>query len=155
MLVGIVYASWLGMMAVHEFGHVLHAWLSGAEVVHVAVPLAGFSQTELAANPRPLFVAWGGPVWGCGLPLLMLVAARFAPLRFRSVALFFVGFCLIANGAYLAVGSFLRAGDAGDLIQYGTPQWALLAFGAVTMPAGLYLWHLMGPRFGLRRKAEP
>ena len=154
-LAGIVYACWLGMMLVHEFGHVVHAWLSGAKVTHVAVPLFGFSRTELAGNPRPLFVAWGGPIWGCVLPLLMLAAARFVPSRPRSVAVFFAGLCLIANGAYLTVGSFLLAGDAGDLIRYGAPQWALLAFGAVTMPAGLYLWHLLGPRFGIRQKPEP
>ena len=38
-----LYPSWLAMMAVHEAGHVLHAWASGGTVSVVRVPLAGFS----------------------------------------------------------------------------------------------------------------
>ena len=32
LLVAAIYLCWLGMMAVHEAGHVLHAWLSGGTV---------------------------------------------------------------------------------------------------------------------------
>ena len=140
-----LYPCWLEMMAVHEAGHVAHAWASGGTVSAVRVPLAGFSITEFSTNPRPHFVAWGGPLRGSLLPVAAWAAL--AALRFgRAVgaAQFFAGFCLVANGAYLGVGWLTGAGDAGDLVTYGTPVWVLVVFGLVTGGAGLYLWHLLG-----------
>src|SRR4051812_23198633 len=106
----LLYAAWLVMMFVHEAGHVLHAWLSGGAVNRVHIPLVGFSQTFYSANPRPGFVAWGGPVWGCTIPLILLGLARVfrMPERVPRAAQFFAGFCLIANGAYLGVGWISR-----------------------------------------------
>ena len=145
----LLYPCWLGMMAVHEAGHVLHAWLSGGVVDEVSIPLAGFSLTTFSVNPRPHFVAWGGPVWGCVIPLALLAAlrplgrgARTRPV-FRAVQ-FFAGLCLVANGVYLGVGWTGRSGDAGDLLRYGTPAWVLVGFGALTSGAGMYLWHRLG-----------
>jgi len=137
------------MLITHEAGHVLHAWLTGCRVARVELPLLGFSRTDLAENPWPQFVAWGGPIWGCLLPVGLLVIVQRMRFRFWGIPLFFVGFCLLTNGAYLAFGSLYMAGDAGDLLRYGAPRWTLLAFGAVTMPVGLWLWHRVGPRLGL------
>ena len=139
-----LYPCWLGMMAVHEAGHVLHAWMSGATVSAVRVPLVGFSVTEFSTNPRPHFVAWGGAIWGCVLPLLLWSTFRNQQLPERRFIQFFAGFCLIANGAYLGVGWKANAGDAADLVDYGTPAWVLVVFGVVATVAGLYLWHLLG-----------
>jgi len=141
-----LYPCWLAMMAVHEAGHVLHAWVSGATVSAVRVPLVGFSITELSTNPRPQFVAWGGPVWGCLLPTA--VWAIFRRLRWPGwgAMQFFAGFCLVANGTYLGAGWLTRAGDAADLTRHGTPIAVLVAFGLIVVGAGLYLWHLLGAR---------
>lgn len=144
-----LYAGWLGMMAVHEAGHVLHARVSGGVVERVHVPLVGFSQTFYSANPRPQFVAWGGPVWGCVIPLMALGVLTRGPRRLREAVQLFAGFCLVANGAYLGVGCIERAGDAGDLRHHGTPAWVMLAFGITAIAAGLFLWHLLG--FNARR----
>ncbi len=137
----VLYPTWLGMMAVHEFGHALHGWLSGAQVDHVSLPPLGFSQTFFAHNPHPHFVAWGGPVWGALLPLAAW--AIFHPMRWRGRDLlgFVAGFCLIANGAYIGIGWISMTGDAGDLVDYGTPVWVMVLFGAVCSMAGLYIWH--------------
>jgi hypothetical protein len=144
LLAPFLYACWLSMMALHEIGHVLHAWTSGATVCAVRVPLAGFSITEFSTNPHPHFVAWGGPIWGCVLPLLAWSTFVLLRLPVRQSVQFFAGFCLIANGAYIGVGWMVRAGDAADLIAYGTPAWALVAFGVIATGVGLYLWHLLG-----------
>ncbi len=150
-LLCILYGSWMGMLAVHELGHVLHAWASGGTVARVVLPPLGFSRTDVNTT-SPGFVAWGGPVWGTLLPLGALGVAQRSRLRsrpaFRRLALFFAGFCLIANGAYLAFGSFFDAGDTLDLLRDGTPRWTLIAFGCLTIPAGLYCWHRLGPRMG-------
>jgi hypothetical protein len=140
------YVAWLAMMAVHEAGHVLHAWVTGGRVVHVELPLLGFSRTDVSPNPRPAAVAWGGPLWGCLLPLAAwTVCPRKAP-RARATLQLFAGFCLIANGVYLGIGWIDRVGDAGDLLRRGTPVWVLVAFGLIASAAGLYLWHRIGTR---------
>lgn len=61
--------SWLGMQAVHEFGHVVGAWLTGGQVDRVVLHPLTISRTDLARNPHPLLVVWAGPVFGCLLPL--------------------------------------------------------------------------------------
>lgn len=166
--------SWLLMQAVHEFGHVLHAWASGGTVVRVVLHPLEMSRTDVSPNPHPQFVAWGGAVWGCLIPLSCCMATAAARNRRRLaprdeihlaerdgygtlswLATFFAGFCLIANGAYLAVGLLDGIGDAGDLVANGAPAWSLIAFGAVTIPAGLWLWHGLGPRLGLKSTDSP
>jgi hypothetical protein len=139
-----VYVSWLGMMTTHEAGHALHARLSGGAVERVSIPLFGFSQTFYTSNPGPQFVAWGGPVWGCVIPILLIAIAAPIAEWFRRWTQFFAGFCLLANGLYLGVGWTTRTGDAGELLKRGAPVWALIAFGAVASVAGLYLWHRLG-----------
>jgi hypothetical protein len=139
------------MMIAHELGHMLHAWLSGGRIAAVAIPLFGFSQTSLRHNPHPGFVAWGGAIWGVIIPMCFLAAARAARWRIRSVMQFFAGFCLIANGVYLGVGSFGSVGDAGDLLRHGSPRWTLILYGLGTIPLGFLLWHGLGSFKGVFR----
>jgi hypothetical protein len=151
--IAFLYGCWLAMMAVHEWGHVLHAWLSGGQVERVILPWFGFSRTDLAHNPHPLFVAWGGALWGTLLPLGLLALARAVRSRFVAWIQFFAGFCLIANGAYLAAGAFVPAGDAADVIDFGLPRWTLVASGVPGIVGGLYLWDRLGVREAGRSQA--
>ena len=141
--------SWLGMQAVHEFGHVLGAFASGGKVARVVLHPATISYTRLAENPNPLFVVWLGPLIGVALPLVALAIARWFRLPGCYLVEFFAGFCLIANGAYLALGSFSGVGDAGDLLHHGAPIALLWLFGVITIPLGFWLWHGLGEHFGL------
>jgi hypothetical protein len=141
--------SWLGMQAVHEFGHVVGAWLTGGRVARVVLNPLTISRTDLAKNPHPLPVVWAGPLLGVGIPLVAWAAAGLLHAPGWYVLRFFAGFCLVANGGYLAAGSIDRVGDCGDLLRYGTPVWLLWLFGAVTVPAGIALWHRLGEHFGL------
>jgi hypothetical protein len=140
------------MLAFHEAGHVLQGWLSGAQLAAIHLPPFGFSRTDFAANPHPLFVAWGGALWGCVLPLTIFAVARCCAAKRRIYLLaWFAGFCLIANGAYLVGGAILSGGgdDGSVILQQGGSRWQLVAFGVVAVPAGLYLWNGLGPYFGL------
>jgi hypothetical protein len=149
LIVSTILGSWLGMQAVHEFGHVVGAWLTGGRVARVVLhPLAN-SRTDLAVNPHPLPVVWAGPVLGVLLPLGLWKLADSLRLNAAFVLRFFAGFCLIANGAYIAVGSFDRIGDAGEMLKHGSAAWQLWLFGATTIPAGFWLWHGQGRQFGL------
>jgi len=141
--------SWLAFMIVHEFGHVMAAWVTGGSVNRVVLHPLQISWTSFSRNPHPQIVAWGGPIVGSLLPVLFLTMAGL--FRFPGVYLFrfFAGFCLIANGLYLLVDSFGRGGDGGTLIRSGALQWQLLLFGIVGTPIGFWLWHGLGPQFGL------
>ncbi|MCK4871914.1 MAG: hypothetical protein KAS72_04225 [Phycisphaerales bacterium] len=144
-----IVLSWLGMQVVHELGHVLGALATGGRISAVVLNPLEFSRTDLAVNPHPLVVAWCGAVLGSAIPALIAVACRFLHAQGLYVVLFFTGFCLIVNGLYLGVGSFMHAGDAGDLLCYGAAPWQLWLFGAITVPPGFILWNGLGPSFGL------
>lgn len=163
----LLYSYWLAMLATHEVGHVAFAAVSGGVVQRVELPLLGFSRTDLIANPHPGLVAWGGPVLGCILPLILWMAVctirrgvgddkqHRGIRRIERVVRGFAAFCLIANGAYLGVGGLDRVGDAGDLLHHGTPLWTLLMFGAVALAAGLWLLHTLGrPARGAARDPQ-
>lgn len=141
--------SWLAMMGVHETGHVLGAWLTGGCVAGVVLHPLTISRTDLSINPHPLYVVWAGPLFGVSAPVLAWIVAQVARIPSWYLLRFFAGFCLIANGAYLGVGSFDSVGDAGDLLRHGAPIWQLWLFGALCVPAGFSLWHRLGRHFGL------
>jgi len=148
-------ASWLLMQVVHELGHVLGAGLTGGTVTHVELHPLAISRTDTDPNPQPLIVAWAGPLWGAMAPLVAWGLALACRWRWAFLLQFFAGFCLLANGLYLGVGSFGRIGDAGDILALGSPMWTLWLFGLATAPPGLFLWNGLGPRFGFGPQAEP
>jgi hypothetical protein len=155
MLIGsTVLGSWLGMQAVHESGHVLGAWITGGSVARVVLHPLTISRTDLVHNPSPLIVVWAGPVFGVATPLLGWAAAAVARWPGAFVLRFFAGFCLLANGLYIGVGSLGRVGDCGEMLKHGSQAWMLWLFGAIAAPAGLWLWHGQGKHFGLGPGAD-
>jgi hypothetical protein len=140
---------WLVMQAVHELGHVTAAGAAGGSVTKVVLRPLTMSRTDTAGSQYRLAVVWAGPLAGIGLPLAILALVKVVKGTWGYLAQFFAGFCLIANGAYLAAGSFQRIGDAGDLLRLGSPQWCLWLFGLISVPLGLFLWNGLGPSFGL------
>jgi hypothetical protein len=137
------------MQVVHELGHRVGAWASGGKVARVVAHPFTISCTLLRHNPHPLVVVWAGPIVGALLPA-MLVGLAYA-LRSPGLHLFrfFAGFCLVANGLYIGIGSFDRLMDAGDMMGYGSPQWILILFGVVSVTGGLCFWNGIGENFGL------
>jgi hypothetical protein len=149
LILSTISASWLGMQAVHESGHVIGAATSGGVVKRVVLHPLTISRTDLAANPAPLFVVWAGPIFGVLCPLVAWSISAALRMPGSFVLRFFAGFCLIANGAYIGIGSFEGIGDCGDMLRHGSERWQLWLFGAVTIPVGFLLWHHQGEHFGL------
>ena len=144
---------WLLMQAVHELGHVTATWATGGKVAKVVLHPLAISRTDSVGSAHPAAVVWAGPVVGSVLPLMLLAILKAARFSWTYLMQFFAGTCLIANGAYLGVGSFQKIGDAGDLLRHSSPAWALWLFGLIAVPLGLWLWNGLGPRFGLGRAA--
>ncbi len=149
LIVSTLVASWLGMQAIHEMGHVLGALVTGGEVKRVVLHPLTISRTDLARNPSPLLVVWAGPIFGVLGPVALWSIAAGIRLSIAFVLRFFAGFCLIANGAYIGIGSMDQVGDCGEMLRHGSPIWHLWLFGAITIPIGFRLWHRQGSSFGL------
>jgi len=131
---------WFGMQAVHELGHILAAWSSGATVLRVV--LLPISWTNVSNVEYPLFVYGAGAVVGTVLPMLLWLIVRW--FRWKTVYLFrfFAGFCLVANGVYIGCDfSVTGPSDAGLLIEHGANRLVLASFGALCVSGGILLWH--------------
>lgn len=148
LLVSSLLLAWLAMQAVHEFGHVLGAWMTGGKVIQVILHPLTISRTDVSPNPAPLTVVWAGPLVGCFLPLVVFFVCR--QFRFSGTYWFrfFAGICLIANGAYIGIGSFDGIGDAGVMLAKGSSMWQLWLFGVVALTTGVKLCDGLGPSFG-------
>lgn len=155
-LVGVLLPlCWLGMMVVHEAGHVTGAALTGGRVVRVVLHPLAISRTDVEPNPNRLLVAWGGPVIGLLLPIVLWRTLRALKSPAAFLARFFSGFCAVANGLYLGVGSFEGIGDAGDLLRSGASLWHLWLFGVLATLAGFRIWHGQAKSFGFGIDPEP
>ena len=149
LIISALIGSWLGMQAVHELGHVVAAWMTGGQVKQVVLHPLAISRTDYAHNPRPLATVWAGPLVGVLLPVAASSLAALFAWRGAFLLRFFAGFCLIANGAYIAGGATSAIGDCGEMLRHGSPLWLLWLFGVLTVPAGLWLWNGQGRHFGL------
>jgi hypothetical protein len=130
-------------------GHVLHLIFTGGTVDYVVLHPLAISYTHPGKNPYPIVVAWGGAIWGCAIPMIVLGVVRLFARSWAYLPGFFAGFCLIANGAYLAGDAFVQGGDGRDLIAHGSPPWLLVLIGVAAIAGGLRLWNGLGPHFGL------
>ena len=100
----------------------------------------------------PMLRPTHSPVLSCGVGRLWVVCCHWCvfagiPKRWvvlHNIAGFLAGFCLIANGAYIGVGVWDAVGDCREMLQTGTPQWVMIAFGIVAVLCGLAVWHRLG-----------
>ncbi|MCC6229853.1 MAG: hypothetical protein IT432_11565 [Phycisphaerales bacterium] len=150
--------SWYAMMLVHEFGHVIAAWITGSQIQSVRVPWVGFSQTLVPATQWPRVVTASGPVVGAMLPLLTWLIARHIPCLSRRgwsvIARFFAAFCLLANGVYLGSAMLNPVGDTEELVRVGVPAWVLTTIGLPAAALGLALWNGMAMNLDHAADAE-
>jgi hypothetical protein len=150
-----LWLSWLTMMIVHESGHVLGAVCTGGTVRRVVWHPAVISRTDVAPNPHPLAEVWAGPLVGSLAPLTVAMLSSLLRLRISYLAWTIAGFCLLANGAYIGIGSFDPVGDARELIAHGMRRWAMATFGIAAVTAGMFIWHRVSPRFGFGPSPVP
>jgi len=144
-------ACWFGMLSIHELGHVLAAWSSGAAVERVVIfPI---SRTDTVNVEYPLFLYSAGAVFGSVFSVLLWLIAKGIRLKTAHLFRFFAGFCLIANGAYIGFDfSIVGPTDAGLLIEHGASRLTLVLFGVLCVSGGLFLWHGQSRNFLRKRR---
>ncbi|MAT13882.1 MAG: hypothetical protein CMJ46_01270 [Planctomyces sp.] len=155
LVVPLLLLSWLGMMIVHESGHIVLAWMTGGTVEKVVLHPLAISRTDVSPNPRPLAVVWGGPVMGVLVPLASWGIASWSVPGIAYLLRFFAGFCLVANGLYLGIAPLDAVGDSRELLRLGASIWSLVLFGAISTGAGFLLWNRQGEHFGLGESPRP
>ncbi|MEM6776565.1 MAG: hypothetical protein AAF670_02845 [Planctomycetota bacterium] len=104
------------MTLTHECGHIVGGWMGGATLTDCDLAPWRMPYSLHAPDPRPLMTLWSGPMLGVIVPLLAAAVIQ------RPWSWFVADFCVLANGAYLAL-----AWLAGDRF-LDTPR--LLAAGA-------------------------
>jgi hypothetical protein len=103
----------------------------------------------------PLVVVWAGPAFGAIAPAVLAACISAAKLSIGYLVNFFAGFCLIANGAYIGVGTFEHVGDAKDMLRLGTPPWIMLLFGVAAYVVGFWVWNRVSPKLGFGKRPGP
>ncbi|MEM1446270.1 MAG: hypothetical protein AAGF84_09460 [Planctomycetota bacterium] len=149
--------GWFVMTLTHELGHVLFGWLGGATLVELE--LLGLPYSFYDPNPWPTLMLWGGPVVGVVVPVLGAEVVRlvFGTGSVASRTAWFVAdFCVLANGAYLALAwwSGNATLDTARLLEAGVhPAW-IVAYCALTIGVG-YVCFRRDVGWVLRTDAEP
>jgi hypothetical protein len=147
LILSTLLGSWLGMQDVHELGHVAAAWLTGGRVSKVVLDPLTISRTDLAENPRPLIVVWGGPTLGVILPLALWLTARavrlpqfflFPSPRIASAPAVSAG---AADAGKTGEGSGVRGSEVTQTAARGVPGTFVLRFfaGFCLIANGCYL----------------
>ncbi len=145
---------WLLMQVVHEAGHVLGALATGGKVTQVVLHPLAISRTDVLPNPVPLVVVWAGPLLGTVIPLGLFLLARQTKWQAAFLLRFFAGFCAVANGLYIGIGSIEGIGDAGEMMHLGSPRWSLWLTGLIFVPLGFLLWNRQGSFFGFGKQSK-
>ena len=141
LILSTVLGSWLGMQLVHEFGHVLGAWLTGGRVARVVFHPLTISRTDLAHNPNPLAVVWAGPLFGVTAPLCLWAFAAAVRrtwtfvLRFSQASAFWQTERTLVWVHSTGWATVARCCDTVQAL------WQLWSSHAVTALVGLWLWN--------------
>jgi hypothetical protein len=130
--IALLILSWIVMTFTHEMGHVIGGWISGATLTDFNLAPWRMPYSLHNPDPRPLVTLWGGPVLGVLVPLALAAVIR------RPWARFVADFCLLANGAYLALGwaSGDRFLDTPRLLDAGAAPVSIAVYCALTIGFG-------------------
>ena len=128
----LLVASWCIMTFTHESGHILGGWCCGGILQDAQLLPWHMSYSLFQPDPRPLVTLWCGPVLGVVVPLAIAMLTR------RPWMWFIAHFCLLANGAYLAIAWFSgdRYHDTPKLLENGAHPSTIAIYCMLTISFG-------------------
>ena len=120
------------MVFTHEVGHILGGYCCGGTLIDVELRPWCLPYSFFKPDPQPLVTLWAGPILGIAVPLVV------ASLLRRDWAWFVAFFCLLANGAYLAVAWFSPGQelDTTKLLKQGAHPITIWAYCVPTLLFG-------------------
>ncbi|MEZ6122951.1 MAG: hypothetical protein R3C49_07220 [Planctomycetaceae bacterium] len=124
--------SWSVMAVTHECGHLLCGWCCGGTLKAADLRPWHLPFSIFDPDPHPLMTAWGGPILGVLIPVLMAAAIR------HRIATLIAGFCVLANGLYLATAWLTgdRYLDTAQLLLHGASPVSIAVFCVITITTG-------------------
>jgi hypothetical protein len=120
------------MTFTHEAGHIVGGWASGGKLQDAHLMPWELPHSHFDPDPHPLVTLWCGPILGVVVPLALAVAIR------RGWAWFVAHFCVISNGAYLAIAWLTgdRFLDTAKLLERGAHPITIAAYCLLTIGFG-------------------
>ncbi len=131
--------GWELMLLTHEIGHLIAAGCTGAVVLQSNLLPWVLPCTLIEQNPHPHVVAWGGITSGVGIPIVIWGVLTWLQRPAAATGAGLAGFCLLANGAYLAAGGGESLTDTGVLRALGWSNGLLIVVGLVLAVPGYWL----------------
>lgn len=134
LLVVWLIVAWCVLVVTHEAGHILLGWCTGATLLRCDLAPWRLPYSLFGPDPVPLATLWGGPVLGVVVPVAAALILK------RDALWFIASFCMLANGAYLALAWFTGEHllDAARLLEHGAPPWMLAVYCAATIGPGYF-----------------
>lgn len=128
----LIVVSWCVMALSHEMGHIVCGWLCGAKLIDADLLPWHMPYSFFEPDPTPLVTLWGGPVLGVLVPVIVAACVR------KPIGWFVAHFCLLANGAYIAVGWFTGEQhlDTTKLLDHGAFQISIVTYCVLTIGFG-------------------
>ena len=125
-------SAWCVMTTVHELGHLIGGWATGATLVDADLWPWHLPYSIFDPDPQPLVTLWSGPILGAAAPVLGALFLR------REWAWFIAYFCILANGMYITAG--LYSGDSQldttKLLRNGAHPIAIWVYCGLTLLLG-------------------
>ena len=127
--------SWVVMTFTHETGHIVGGMTCGATLNDYDLAPWRMPYSLHSPDPHPLITLWAGPIVGVAVPLGL------AWLIQKPWSWFIADFCLLANGAYLALAwwsgdAFL---DTPRMLDAGAHPATIVVYCLLTLGFG-YVW---------------
>ena len=122
------------MTFTHESGHIIGGWIGGATLTDFDIAPWHLPFSLHNPDPYPLLTLWAGPILGVIVPALIAFLFR------RWWLIFVADFCLLANGAYLALAWFAgdRFLDTPRLLDSGAFPITIAVYCALTIGIGYF-----------------
>lgn len=124
--------AWCVMTFTHETGHVVAGWACGGTLRQADLTPWHLPHSHFEPDPYPLVTLWGGPILGVVVPLILALLVR------RGWMWFIAWFCVLANGAYLALAwvSGERYLDTTKLLERGAHPATIVVYCGLTILTG-------------------
>ncbi len=128
----LLVVSWVVMTFTHEMGHIIGGACCGGVLQSAELRPWRLPYSFFEPDPFPLVTLWAGLLIGVLAPLAVAMLVR------RDWIWFIANFCVLANGAYIAVAWFSgdRYLDTPRLLEHGASPFTLAAYCVLTIGVG-------------------